>query len=184
MSTSATRPAAGAARKKSAARPDVKPGTARRLAAAEPLVVSRQRLRKVAAPSFAGIVASKPVTGLEAIHAIRAGYPAAIVKEASNYFTVPDARIQKIVQVPASTASRLEKKQARIDSAATERIFRMGCVTRMAIEVFEQEDAAIAWMRQPNRALGDSAPLELMDTEPGAVSVRLVLNAIATGGTA
>jgi uncharacterized protein (DUF2384 family) len=39
-------------------------------------------------------------------------------------------------------------------------------------------------MRQPNRALGNTAPLDLMDTEPGAVSVRQVLNAIATGGVA
>jgi uncharacterized protein (DUF2384 family) len=37
-------------------------------------------------------------------------------------------------------------------------------------------------MRQPNSALGNAAPLDLMDTEPGAVSVRQVLNAIATGG--
>jgi uncharacterized protein (DUF2384 family) len=39
-------------------------------------------------------------------------------------------------------------------------------------------------MRQPNRAFGNTAPLDLMDTEPGAVAVRQVLNAIGTGGTA
>jgi putative toxin-antitoxin system antitoxin component (TIGR02293 family) len=60
----------------------------------------------------------------------------------------------------------------------------MGTVTRMAIDVLEDESAAIEWMRQPNRALGGAAPLDLMDTEPGAVSVRQVLNAIATGGVA
>lgn len=106
------------------------------------------------------------------------------MKAASSFFGVPDARIQHIAHVPASTASRLEKKQANIDPAATERVFRMGAVTRMAIAVFENEVAAIDWMRQPNRALGNTAPLDLMDTEPGAVSVRQVLNAIATGGVA
>ena len=40
----------------------------------------------------------------------------------------------------------------------------------------------IDWMRQPNRAFDGTAPLDLMDTEPGAVAVRQVLNAIATGG--
>ncbi len=133
---------------------------------------------------FIRLVSAEPLAGLAAIDSIREGYSASILKSASRFFDVPDARIQAIAQVPASTASRLEKKQARIDPAATERIYRIGSVTRMAIDVFEDQAAAIAWMRQPNRALGEAAPLELMDTEPGAVAVRQVLNAIATGGAA
>jgi putative toxin-antitoxin system antitoxin component (TIGR02293 family) len=133
---------------------------------------------------FSQIVLGEPVGGFAAVQAIREGYSARILKAASSFFGVPDARIQNIAHVPASTASRLEKNEARIDSAATERVYRMGMVARMAIEVFENEEAAIEWMRQPNRALGDAAPLDLMDTEPGAASVRLVLNAIATGGVA
>lgn len=144
----------------------------------------RSRRLEEAAALFSTIVRAEPLAGLDAVSAIRAGYSALILKAASSYFDVPDARIQSIAQVPASTASRLQKKQARIDPAASERVYRMGSVTRMAIEVFENEASAIDWMRQPNRALASAAPLELMDTEPGAVSVRQVLNAIATGGAA
>lgn len=133
---------------------------------------------------FARLVRGEPIAGRDAIFAIREGYDAAILKAASRFFDVPDSRIQQIAQVPASTAGRLERKQARIDSGATERIYRMGAVTRMAVEIFDGEAAAVDWMRQPNRALGNAAPLELMDTEVGAVSVRQVLNAIATGGAA
>ena len=136
------------------------------------------------ATAFGQIVASAPLGGFAAVQAIREGYPAAILKAASSFFGVTDARIQDIAQVPASTASRLGKNAAKIDAAATERVYRMGTVARMAIDVFEDEATAIAWMRQPNRALGNTAPLDLMDTEPGAVSVRQVLNAIATGGVA
>ncbi len=107
-----------------------------------------------------------------------------MLKAASRYFGVTDARIQDIARVPASTASRLEKNAARIDPAATERLYRMGAVARLAIDVFEDESAAIEWMRQPNCAFDDTAPLDLMDTEPGANAVRQVLNAIATGGVA
>lgn len=133
---------------------------------------------------FTQLVSGKPLAGLEAVRSIREGYSARILKAASSFFGVPDARIQKVTHVPATTASRLEKNEAKIDAAASERVYRMGTVTRMAIEVFEDENSAIEWMRQPNRALGNSAPLDLMDTEPGAVSVRQVLNAIATGGVA
>jgi putative toxin-antitoxin system antitoxin component (TIGR02293 family) len=129
-------------------------------------------------------VAGPPLAGLAAIKLIREGYPARMLKAASAFFGVPDARIQDIARVPASTVSRLEKNEAKIDAAATERVYRMGTVTRLAIDVFENEASAIDWMRQPNRALGNAAPLDLMDTEPGAVAVRQVLNAIATGGAA
>lgn len=133
---------------------------------------------------FVDILSAAPLAGIEAVRSIREGYPARILKSASSFFGVPDARIQGIAHVPPSTASRLEKNEAKIDAAATERVYRMGMVTRMAIDVLEDEQAAIQWMRQPNRAFGDVAPLDLMDTEPGAVAVRQVLNAIATGGVA
>ena len=140
--------------------------------------------RRVDAKMFTQIVAGEPLAGFSAVKVIREGYSARVLKSARHFFGVPDARIQHIAQVPASTANRLEKNAAKIDAAATERVYRMGTVTRMAIEVFENAAAAIEWMRQPNRALGNAAPLDLMDTEPGAVSVRQVLNAIATGGVA
>jgi putative toxin-antitoxin system antitoxin component (TIGR02293 family) len=146
---------------------------------------SNQRTaRRADSRLFDQIVSGAPLAGFAAVRSIRDGYPAAILKAASSFFGVTDARIQDIAQVPASTASRLEKNAARIDAAATERVYRMGTVARMAIDVFEDEASAIEWMRKPNRAFDNTAPLDLMDTEPGAVSVRQVLNAIATGGVA
>jgi putative toxin-antitoxin system antitoxin component (TIGR02293 family) len=152
--------------------------------AGSPRAAKASRSNTADSALFIRLVGEAPLAGLAAVESIREGYSADILKSVSRFFDVPDARIQAIAQVPASTASRLEKKQARIDPAATERIYRIGTVTRMAIEVFEDQASAISWMRQPNRALGNAAPLELMDTEPGAVSVRQVLNAIATGGAA
>ncbi len=54
----------------------------------------------------------------------------------------------------------------------------------MAQDVFEDEDAAKTWLRTPNRALRDLAPMDYLDTEPGAMAVRQVLNAIGSGGVA
>ncbi len=133
---------------------------------------------------FGKLVIGKPVVGIEAIKAIREGYPATILKSASGFLGVPEARIHKVAHVPSTTANRLKKRGAKIDLGVTERVYRMGSITRMAIEVFDETDTAVEWMRQPNRALGNIAPLDLLDTEPGAVSVRQVLNAIATGGVA
>lgn len=139
-------------------------------------------MAKSTALLFSDMVHDAPLVGTEAIRFIREGYPAKILKAASVFFRVPETRILKITHIPASTAARLEKKQAKIDSAASERVHRMGSVMQLAIEVLENENSAIAWMKTPNRALGNAEPLDLMDTEPGAASVRSVLNAIATGG--
>lgn len=71
---------------------------------------------------------------------------------------------------------------ANINQSTCERIHRIGIVTRMAIEVFINKQAAMRWMYRANPALADSAPLDLLDTEPGAIAVRQILNAITTGG--
>ena len=138
--------------------------------------------RSAGADSFAHLVSDKTVIGFEAVNLIREGYPAGILKSVGGFFGVSEARILKIAHVAPTTAHRLQKKAARIDPAATERIYRIGKVTRMAIEVFEDNDKAIEWMRQPSPTFANTAPLDLMDTEPGAQSVQQVLNAIATGG--
>ena len=157
--------------------------TPKRIAVNPSTTTVTPRSRSLDPALFAAIVEHGP-RGFEAVQRIREGIPAKILKSVSGFFGETEARIQHIVRVPATTASRLEKAAARIDSAATERVYRMGAVTRLAMDVFEDKESAIAWMRQPNLALGNVTPLELMDTEPGAASVRQVLNAIATGGVA
>lgn len=150
---------------------DEKPGTS-----------AKSKARRVTKDLFAQSALQVPLVGLGAVKSIREGYSAWILKSASSFFDVPDSRILYIAHVAPTTAGRLEKNDANIDAAATERVFRMGAVTRMAIDVFENEKNAIAWMRQPNLALGGTAPLDLLDTEAGGDCVRQVLNAIETGG--
>ena len=54
----------------------------------------------------------------------------------------------------------------------------------LAKDVFVDAEAAKAWLRTRNRAFDDAAPMDFLDTEPGAMAVRQVLNAIAAGGAA
>ncbi len=119
-----------------------------------------------------------------AIEAIRAGFPASIIKDTSAYFEVPTNRIRAIVGLPATTAHTFVKKGANLDVAASERIWRLADVAAMGSDVFENGDAAKEWLCTPNRAFHDVAPIDFLDTEPGANAVRQILNAISTGGVA
>ena len=117
-----------------------------------------------------------------AIGAIRAGFPASLLRDAGLYFNVSTQRIRAITRLPETTAHALIKRGANLDAAASERIWRLADLMTMAREVFEDEESAKIWLRTPNRVFHDVAPMEYLDTEPGAMAVRQVLNAIATGG--
>lgn len=136
------------------------------------------------ANQFERLVHADAAERQRAIEAIRQGLPASILKDAASYFNLPGLRIRLIARVPDTTAHTLVKRGDNIDSAASERVWRMADVTRMAQQVFEDETAAKQWMSTPNHAFNRSAPLDYLDTEPGAMAVRQVLNAIATGGGA
>ncbi|WP_338764175.1 antitoxin Xre/MbcA/ParS toxin-binding domain-containing protein [Massilia sp. METH4] len=136
------------------------------------------------ANEFARLLERLAGSDFGAAEAIRAGFPAAIIKDAAAYFDVPAARIRAIVRLPETTAHTLAKRGSCLDAALSERIWRLADVLAMAREVFEEERAARAWLLAPNRAFGGAAPIDHLDTEPGATAVRQVLNAIATGGAA
>lgn len=120
--------------------------------------------------------------GRDLVDAIRTGFDAGLLAAAAEYFEVPAVRIRAITRVADTTAHRLVKLHARLDPAASERLWRLADVATLAEDVFEDESAAKHWLRAPNRTFLDVAPMDYLDTEPGATAVRQVLNAIATGG--
>lgn len=134
--------------------------------------------------AFANLLQALALDRNGAIEAIRAGFPASLIKHTGDYFGVPANRIRAIARVPETTAHSLLKRGANLDAAASERIWRLADLAAMSRDVFEDEDAAKTWLRTPSRAFHDVAPMDYLDTEPGAISVRQVLNAIATGGAA
>ncbi|MES2262068.1 MAG: antitoxin Xre/MbcA/ParS toxin-binding domain-containing protein [Pseudomonadota bacterium] len=134
--------------------------------------------------AFVALLRDLTMDRQRAIQAIRAGFPTVLLKDTSTYFNVPANRIRAIARLPETTAHALVKRGANLDAAASERIWRLADVVMMAKDVFEDEEAAKAWLRTPNRTFRDAAPMDYLDTEPGAMSVRQVLNAIATGGAA
>lgn len=122
--------------------------------------------------------------GEPAIADIRAGFPVTVLQDTSKFFDLSLAQIRKIVGVPNTTAHNWTRQNANMDSAASERVWRMADVAVLAIDVFGGEEGAKLWLTTPNRLLQGSSPLEFLDTEPGAIAVRQILNAIATGGPA
>lgn len=137
---------------------------------------------KASAARFAAFIDKEPTTGELLIKRVRKGYPVELVKHAGMFFGIPDKRVLQVIGVPSTTAHRYQTQGKPLDPAASERVHRVAIVTREAIGVFGGADPAKAWMLRPNHALGDTPPLDLMDTEIGANAVRRILVAIAQGG--
>jgi putative toxin-antitoxin system antitoxin component (TIGR02293 family) len=72
--------------------------------------------------------------------------------------------------------------QGRLARHESDRIYRLARTVALAKHYIGDKDSAARWLRRPNRALGGSAPLDLMDTELGARAVENVLGRIAYGG--
>jgi putative toxin-antitoxin system antitoxin component (TIGR02293 family) len=67
------------------------------------------------------------------------------------------------------------------DMAETGRVMRSMLVIKRAVEVFEDERAAMNWLNTPNKALGGSSPLSLSATESGSQAVMSTLGRIKHG---
>ncbi len=79
------------------------------------------------------------------------------------------------------TLSRRRRSGERLPPDESERAYRLGRLAEMASQVLGGAEAARAWMREPNFALGGALPLELARTEPGARLVERLLGHIEQG---
>ncbi len=74
------------------------------------------------------------------------------------------------------------RREGRLARYESDRLYRLARIVAMANHYLGEDQRALRWLRHPNRALGGSTPLQLIDTEPGARSVENVLGRIAYGG--
>ena len=67
------------------------------------------------------------------------------------------------------------KQRPRLDTATSDRVVRLARVLTMAIDVLEEQEHAVAWLREPSESLGGRTPLEVMVTDVGAERVTNML---------
>ena len=113
---------------------------------------------------------------------VRFGLPASTVELLAGSLSLHRSQVAERLNIPSRTLSRRLAAKSRLTHDESDRAMRMARVVALAKEVLGSDEKASHWMSNPNRALGGSVPLELMDTEPGARAVENVLGRIAYGG--
>ena len=113
--------------------------------------------------------------------AIRAGFPQRVVAEIMNAADLTLKELAESLDLSPRSLQR-RRREGRLAKYESDRIYRLARVIALAKRYIGDAQKARRWLRRPNRALGGHAPLDLIDTEPGARAVENVLGRIAYGG--
>lgn len=83
--------------------------------------------------------------------------------------------------IPRRTLSHRRQKGQRLTLEESDKLGRITRLTARAAETFGSQEDAVAWLREPNGALGGQAPLDLLRSGEGAVLVEQILTRIDHG---
>jgi putative toxin-antitoxin system antitoxin component (TIGR02293 family) len=103
----------------------------------------------------------------------------AVIALNSRYGLAAD-EITFLLAVPSRTLAR-RKQQDRLRPEESDRLVRLGRIGALAEETLGDPAKAASWLRRPNRALANEAPLRQLDTDIGAQQVENLLLRIAHG---
>jgi putative toxin-antitoxin system antitoxin component (TIGR02293 family) len=114
------------------------------------------------------------------IDRVRTGLPYSALQALASRYDLGSRDILRILHLPPRTLAR--RRQARVLSTAeSDRLVRLCRIAALAEETLGNPVRAGRWLREPNPALGDTAPMRWLDTEVGAREVEEVLIRVAHG---
>ncbi len=126
------------------------------------------------------VLRTLPHSLLEWIALVRQGISSASVDAAMRVMGIGQSELSRALDIPERTLVR-RKKEGLLNADESGKMVRLAQVIERAVEVFEDEGAALSWLKTPNAALGGSSPLSLLDTELGSVAVVRTLGRIEHG---
>ena len=122
-----------------------------------------------------------PKNTLELVASIRSGLSFASYEAVAKRAHLTTEEAVTSLLIPRRTLFR-RKSAGTLDVASGERVVRLARMTARALEVFDDDEMAVArWLRSPLRSLGGATPLSLVDTDIGAQEALDVLGRIEEG---
>lgn len=117
---------------------------------------------------------------MEFINAIRSGLPGNSVNAISELLQVSKGEMYSLLHITPRTAQRIIRSE-RLDVDKSDHLVQLMKTHRRCMEVFEDGEKALRWLKTPNFALGDQTPLSLLDTSEGIELVGDTLSRIEYG---
>ena len=111
---------------------------------------------------------------------VKAGLPYASLEAIIGKFGLAREEAAVALHLPQRTIAR-RKKEQKLQADESDRLLRLARVGTQAAATLGSEEKAVQWLRRPNRALGNRAPLDLIDSDIGTRQVEEVLGRIEHG---
>ncbi len=111
---------------------------------------------------------------------IAEGLSTEVLEDLQRDLELTNQELADLVLISPRTLTR-RKREQRLPTDESDRAYRLGRLFELATEVLGDKTEARTWMKEPNYALGDKTPLEMVRTEPGATLVERVLGQIEYG---
>ncbi|MGR3317756.1 MAG: type II RES/Xre toxin-antitoxin system antitoxin [Candidatus Anammoxibacter sp.] len=111
---------------------------------------------------------------------VRNGISYDLFEQIKNEIETSLKEISENLKINAKTLDR-RKKEAKLNPVETEKILRLEKVFNKALDVFEDKNDSIKWLKEKNVHLGDVSPISLCDTEPGGNEAFNLLGRIEHG---
>ncbi|RVU43105.1 DUF2384 domain-containing protein [Lujinxingia sediminis] len=132
------------------------------------------------APLIEDILNVEPDETMEA-HILQ-GFHYRTIEALQNYLNLSQVEMAKALGVSRQTLIRnLKAKKHHLSSQLSDQLYRVARITRRAIEVLGERDAAASWLKCENAALGGRPPIHLLKTDAGAEKVAELLGRIEFG---
>jgi putative toxin-antitoxin system antitoxin component (TIGR02293 family) len=80
-----------------------------------------------------------------------------------------------LLGISHKTLSRMRATAQKLDTVASDRLYRTARIVSLAIDVLEAEAPAVSWLKRPQIGLGGKRPLALLTTDAGTVEVERLL---------
>ena len=113
---------------------------------------------------------------------IRAGIPVAAVREFATMCGLTLAEVGGLLGTSERTLSRKIVSDERLDTAASDRAYRLFETVAYAVHAFGDVGKALRWLRRDVFSLGWRKPIDLLRTEIGTRHVLSALDAVQFGG--
>jgi len=113
--------------------------------------------------------------------AIREGFRPSVVEELMRASGLTLKELAGALDLSARSLQR-RRRSGRLAPYESDRLYRLARIVAIASEYLGDHERALRWLKRPNRALGDVAPVAAIDTELGARQVEDLLGRIAYGG--
>lgn len=128
----------------------------------------------------AGVLGLEVTTQREVVERVRQGLPSEALRAIEKRLGLTHAALASLLGLPERSFAR-RIKTARLSHAESDVLYRIARIACSATDALGSEEKGARWLSAPNRALGDVAPIALLDTEPGAREVEDVLGRILYG---